>query len=248
MQEVGLVMGDVARALALEPVVVDAVAVDVAGVDAVAVRVGPVVAQVDHRADVGVAAAGLAVLRVALALARVGPVAAGPVDVVGAGLDQAVGVRVEVLAEHPLEVRAGDDVEQVRDHAVGDERLAVVVEVEAPGVRRAVGDGLEDLPGGVIPPDAAVDRHAVVVGRARLADPRVRQDAVAALEPAVGPHFRPLNMLCWALMSQPSSTTSAGPSGLSSPSRSGMNSRLGVAQTQTPPKPSSMPVKFVPLS
>ena len=27
-----------------------------------------------------------------------------------------------------------------------------------------------------------------------------------------------------------------------------MNSRFGVAQTQTPPKPSSMPVRFVPLS
>ena len=70
---------------------VDAVAVDVAGEDAVAVLVGPVVAQVDHRADVGVAAAGLAVLaRLAARASR--PVAAGPVDVVGAGLHQAVDV------------------------------------------------------------------------------------------------------------------------------------------------------------
>ena len=63
-----------------------------------------------------------------------------------------------------------------------------------------------------------------------------------------GPQFRPLNMLCWALVLQPSSDDLGGPSGRSSPSRSGMKSRLGVAQTQTPPKPSSMPVKFVPLS
>ena len=40
------------------------------------------------RADVGMAAAGLAVL--ALALARVGPAPAGPVEVVGAGLHQVV--------------------------------------------------------------------------------------------------------------------------------------------------------------
>ena len=180
-------VGDVAGALALEQVVVDAVAVDVAREDAVAILVGPVVAQVDHRAGVGVAAAGLAVLGVRLALARVVPAAAGPVDVVGAGLDQVVEVGVEVLAVHPLEVGAGDDVEEVRDHAVGDEHLAVVVEVEAPGVGRAVGDGLEDLPGRVIAPDAAVDRRrASSSGVPGLPTREFDEDAVAAVEPAVG--------------------------------------------------------------
>ena len=53
-------------------------------------------------------------------------------------------MRVEVAAVHPLEVRAGDDVEEVLDHAVGDEHLAVVVEVEAPGIGGAVGDDFED--------------------------------------------------------------------------------------------------------
>ena len=45
---------------------------------------------------------------------------------------------------------AGHDVKQMRDHAVGDERLAQVVEVESPGVGRAVSDGLEDLAGRMI--------------------------------------------------------------------------------------------------
>ena len=70
-QKVGLVPGDVARAAAFQPVAIDALAVDVAREDIIAITIGPVVAQVDHRPDVGMAAAGLAVL--ALALARVGP-------------------------------------------------------------------------------------------------------------------------------------------------------------------------------
>ena len=121
----------------------------------------------------------------AVPLARVLPLAAGPVEVVGTGRHQLIEVGIEVVAVHPLEVRAGDHAEQVRDHAVGDERLAEVVEVEAPGVGRAVGDDLEDLAGRVIPPDAAVHRHPLLVGRARLADAGRRQDAVAAPEPSV---------------------------------------------------------------
>ena len=37
----------------------------------------------------------------------------------------------------------GDDVKEVLDDAVGDEHLPALVPVEAPGVRRAVGVGLE---------------------------------------------------------------------------------------------------------
>ena len=65
-------------------------------------------------------------------------------------------MRVEVLAVHPLEMRAGDDVEQVRNDAIGDEHLADVVEIEPPGVRRPVGDGLERLANRVESPDAAL--------------------------------------------------------------------------------------------
>ena len=183
-EEVGRVARDVARALATEAVVVDPVAVDVAGEERVAIAVGPGAALVDHRPDVGMAAAGLAVL--AGPPARVLPAPAGPVDVVGRAAEQAVGVRVGVLAVHPLVVRPGHDVVEVRDDAVGDERLAEGVEVEPPGVRRAVRHDLEDLAGRVVAPDAAVEGGAVLLGRPRRADAGVGQDPVAPPEPAVG--------------------------------------------------------------
>ena len=48
----------VAGAFALEDVVVHPAAVQIAHEDGVAIEIGPVVAQIDHGADVGVAAAG----------------------------------------------------------------------------------------------------------------------------------------------------------------------------------------------
>ena len=163
------------------------------------------------RADVGVAAAGLAVLERGLPSRE--SCQRPPAQWMWSAqvVHQAVEMRVEVLAEHPLEVGAGDDVEEVRDHAVGDERLAVVVEVEAPGIGGAVGDDLEDLAGRVIAPDAAVDRHALA-RRACRACRRCELERMP-LQPQSqpsGPQFRALNMLCWALMSQPSSDDRAG--------------------------------------
>ena len=131
---------------------------------------------------------------------ELGPVAAAPVDVVGAALHQAVDVRVEVLAVHALVVAAGDDVEEVVDDAVGDEHLAVVVEVEAPGVGGAVGDASKILRGRVIAPDAAVDGDALLRRRARPADaatwPGCRCSRRAS-RPA--PRSRPLKTLCLRL-------------------------------------------------
>jgi hypothetical protein len=106
---------------------------------------------------VGVAAADFAVLGVAGALARVLPPAARPVNVIGARFNQTVKVGIEVLAEHSLEVGAGYHVKEVSDHTIGNECLTMIVEVKAPRVGRAIGDGLENLPGGMIAPDAAVD-------------------------------------------------------------------------------------------
>ena len=86
---------------------------------------------------------------------------------------------------------AGDDVKEVRDHAVGDERLAQVVEVESPGIGGAVGDRLEDCAGRMIPPDAAVDR-APALDRACPAC-RPREFDMMPLQPQSqpsGPHFK----------------------------------------------------------
>ena len=114
------------------------------------------------------------------------PLVAGVVAVVGDGLDVVVGVGVEVLAGLPLVAGAGNDVKDVRDDAGGGEEVAILVVVEAPGVAGAVGKDFELVPDGVIAPDAGVERDALVGRRARLADFAVREDAVAAVEPAVG--------------------------------------------------------------
>ncbi len=57
---------------------------------------------------------------------------------------------------------------------------------QAPGVARAVGEDLEGVPGRVIAPDPGVDRDALGVGRPGLADLRVGEHAVAAVQPAIG--------------------------------------------------------------
>ena len=62
----------------------------------------------------------------------------------------------------------------------------MLVEVEPPRVTGPVGKHFEHVPGRMIAPDAGVERDATVVGGAGLADARVGEDAVAAVEPAVG--------------------------------------------------------------
>src|SRR5438309_10228971 len=57
--DVGLMAGDVAAALAVEAIDVDAAAVEVEGEELAAVFGGPVVAEIDASAAVGVAAAEL---------------------------------------------------------------------------------------------------------------------------------------------------------------------------------------------
>src|SRR5216683_1221407 len=59
--EILAVMGDITGALAFQDVVVHAVAVEVASEEGVAKAVGPVIGEVDHGSDMGMAAAGVAV-------------------------------------------------------------------------------------------------------------------------------------------------------------------------------------------
>src|SRR5262249_41987804 len=150
----------------------------------ITVLCGPVVAEVEHRPGMGVPAAGGRVGP--LAAARAGPVAAAPVEVVGATLDQTETVRVQVLAVHADEVSAGHDVEEMLDDTVGDEQLAVLVPVQAPGVGGARGHQFEGLARRVVAPYAAVQGRAFLLWRARRADQGLRLDAVAAIQPAVG--------------------------------------------------------------
>ena len=67
------------------------------------------------------------------------------------------------------------------------EKMAGFVEIEAPLIAAAVGENLKLVPHRMIAPDAGMQLDALVVGRARLADERVREDALVAIEPAVRP-------------------------------------------------------------
>ena len=142
--------------LRLEDIAIDPGPVDVVHEERAAVLGRPGAAQVDHRAGVGMAAAGG--VGPAVAAMRVG---AEVMPVIGDGLDVVVGVGIEMLARLPLVPASLDHVVEVGDDAGGDEHLAAGVEVDAPGVAGAVGEDLEGVPGRVIAPDAGVDRECV---------------------------------------------------------------------------------------
>ena len=182
VEEVLAVGGGIAGAAALQHVDVGAMPVNVVHEDRAAVFRRPAVAaEVDHRAGVSVAAAG----RIRSAVAGVRPVLADPVHVVGHRLDVVEDVGVEVPARLPLVACAGNHVVEVLDHAGGREGVAVVVEVESPRIARALGEHLEGPRRRVIAPDRPVQPLALGVRSAGLADVRVREDAVRAVEPAV---------------------------------------------------------------
>ena len=179
------------------------------------------------------------------------------VPVIGDRLDVAVDVRIEVLAALALVDAAGDDVPEVRDHAGADEELALGVVVDAPRVAEAVRDDLEHVLRRVIPPDAAVDLDAVAL----RGGPRETALCVCRRRPLPcgfltfegvaypcspyshpsGPQCRLFSVSWRSRMPQPVRRTSiSAMSALSSPLRSGTNSRLGGAPTNTPSKPTAM--------
>src|SRR6185369_7579992 len=91
-----------------------------------------------------------------------------PVQVIRDRLDVVEGVRVRMPAETvlPVVARALDHVEEVRDHAGGDDRLAVLVEIDAPGVRRAFGEDLELARLRMEAPDTGGEHDALIIRRA----------------------------------------------------------------------------------
>src|SRR5689334_14613966 len=92
------------------------------------------------------------------------------VPVVGDRLNVGVCVEFEVLARLPLVASALDDVIQVRNHARCAKRLAMIVEVDTPGIAGALGEYFKLLTRWMIAPDARVDRDAFALGRARFAN------------------------------------------------------------------------------
>src|SRR5439155_26950606 len=110
---------------------------------------------------------------------------AQPMFVVKASTGQLVQIGIEVVAEHALVVCAGDDMPKMPDDIIRKERLAIVVPIQSPGIRRAVGDHFEEMPCRMITPNAATEPSALALRSAGPADQRGRSDAMAAIEPPV---------------------------------------------------------------
>ena len=153
--EVADVLPDEPRSFAIERLGVHAVMVDRADDELAAVLGRKDVVEHEPRPAVGVAA-----------LAALDAV----VLVVGDRLDVVERVLVLVLAALAVIAAALDDVPEVRDDARLDEHFAVLVECDAPRVRRTVGENFEDVLRRMVAPDAGVDRDAIFVRRPGLAN------------------------------------------------------------------------------
>ena len=185
LQDIRLVLHDERAALPLDAFDVHAPAMQVQRHEFVAILRGPVVALVDHHADVRVTAAEA--VRAAAAAVSVVPLLAGvPVIMVGLLVDELVDERVRVFAVHALEVRAMDALPAVADDRIDEEQLVVLGPIRAPRVGGAVAIRLEDLRHRVIAPETAGGGLALLLGHAGHVDPRGAGDADAAVEPAIG--------------------------------------------------------------
>ena len=184
LQDVGLVLHDERAALALDAFDVHATSVQIERHELVAILRRPVVALVDHHADVRMPAAET--VRAAATAVGVVPLLAGvPVIVVGLLVNEFVDIRIRILAMHALEVRAMDALPAVADDRVDEEQLMVLGPIGTPRVGGAVAIGLEDLGDGVIAPKTAGGGLALFLRHARDIDPRGARDADAAVEPAI---------------------------------------------------------------
>src|SRR5579884_257290 len=104
---------------------------------------------------------------------------------IGDGWDIGVGVGVKVQACLSEIAATLDDMEGVGYDTRLHECLAVRIEVQSPRIAGAVREYFEDVLGGMIAPDSCIERNAVLIGRAGLADARMGEDAVTAVQPAV---------------------------------------------------------------
>ena len=178
-------MADVTATFRLDLIGDEAMAVKVTEDEHTLIRGGEVITIVDRQARVRMAAADAVGAFGDLRDDRLMDARAGVVRVVGDRLDVVVGEGIEVLAGLTLVAGGRKDMIEVRDHAGRIEELAPRIEIEAPGIARAFGEDLEDVAGRVEAPDSGVDLHALLVGRTRLADDRVREHAVVTVEPAI---------------------------------------------------------------
>ena len=156
---------------------------DVVHEDRVAVLLRPVVPEIDHRAAVSMPAAGFVFFVTADPVAHI----ADPdeMQMVGDGRDALVRVSAGLSISPGFVVSSLDGVEQMRVHAIADERLPIVVPVDAPGIGGPIGKRLPLMPDRMVPVDAAVIPDALLIRRARLADHRPVRSSVGPVQPTV---------------------------------------------------------------
>ena len=106
-----------------------------------------------------------------------GPAAFTMVRVVTDLVQKSVGIGILAAAGLADVGAAGNDVEEMRNDAGGQKRLAMGVEVESPGIARAFSKNTELVGVRVIAPDGGVHLHAADLG--------LGEDAVQAVEQAV---------------------------------------------------------------
>src|SRR5258706_15088158 len=102
-------------------------------------------------------------------------------DMVRKGLDIIINIRVEVRSSLAVVPASLCDMEQVWNHARFHNALAMFVEIDAPGIARAFAEKLEDMFGGMIPPDARIDRCAPAVRCSGLANFRMSEHSLATI-------------------------------------------------------------------
>ena len=159
-------------------------AMHVQGHEFIAIRRRPVIALINHHADVRVAAAKI--IGAAAAAVRVVPFLAGiPMVVVRLLVDEFIDEGIRVLAMHALEVRAVDTLPTVPDHRVDEQELVILGPVGAPRVGRAVAVRLEDFLHRVITPQAARCGLTLILRHAGDIDPRSARDADASIQPTI---------------------------------------------------------------
>ena len=76
-------------------------------------------------------------------------------------------------------------VEQMRNNACGHERFAFGIEIHAPGIASAVREHFELVSQWMVTPHACIDRCTIFFCCSRFANIRVREDAMATVEPTV---------------------------------------------------------------
>src|SRR6516165_3811300 len=91
------------------------------------------------------------------------PLIPDPVPVFRDRLDVGIRVLLEMFPGLTLKAPALHDVEQMRNDAAGQKRVAVVVEIDSPRIARSPGENLELFLRRMVAPDARVDARALVV-------------------------------------------------------------------------------------